>query len=69
MLASIVPYLFVLSFLYYDAQLQSVPELDRQSKIALVALGKDVVAVLKEKDIEALASLTHPEKGIRFSPY
>jgi len=24
---------------------------------------------LKEKDMHALAALTHPEKGIRFSPY
>ncbi len=45
------------------------PDLARQTKITVATLAKDVVTALKEKDMHALAALTHPEKGIRFSPY
>jgi hypothetical protein len=44
-------------------------DLTHQTKITVSALAMDVVTVLKEQDIPALAALTHPEKGIRFSPY
>jgi len=44
-------------------------ELTHQTKITVAALAQDVVTALKEKDMHALAALTHPEKGIRFSPY
>lgn len=44
-------------------------DITHQTKIAVTAVAKDVIVALKEMDIHALAALTHPEKGIRFSPY
>lgn len=38
---------------------------DREAK----AKAKEVITAIKEKDMEKLSSLAHPEKGIRFSPY
>lgn len=35
----------------------------------IYGLGNKVLTALKEKDMEALSSLIHPDKGVRFSPY
>lgn len=59
----------IISHIFFLIVFSSPPELTRETKIAIAAYARDVVTILKEKDIEALAVLTHPEKGIRFSPY
>lgn len=38
-------------------------------KDAILKQAKVVVLALKEKNLEKIAALTHPDKGIRFSPY
>lgn len=69
MFISILSYLSLLTCTAFYAESSKTPELTHQTKITVAALAKDVVTALKEKDIHALAALTHPEKGIRFSPY
>lgn len=36
---------------------------------AAVARAREALRALREGDVEMLARLAHPEKGIRFSPY
>lgn len=69
MVLCIFTYLSVLTYTAFSVESTKSPDLSRHMKVAISALAKDVVTVLKEKDIQALSSLTHPEKGIRFSPY
>jgi hypothetical protein len=39
------------------------------AEAAVGSLVRDTLAALKERDGQALAALTHPSKGVRFSPY
>src|SRR4051812_41388459 len=41
----------------------------QSEKSKVLALSKQVVGVLKRKDMRRLASFVHPVKGVRFSPY
>jgi hypothetical protein len=59
--------LLVSTVLYTESVKPS--DLTHQTKMAVASLAKDVIVALKEEDMHALAALTHPEKGIRFSPY
>jgi hypothetical protein len=41
----------------------------QSEKTQVLAQSKRVVAALKNKDMKRLATLIHPQKGVRFSPY
>lgn len=65
----ILSYVSLLVSTVFYAESGKPSDLTHQTKIVVAALAKDVVTALKEKDMHALAALTHPENGIRFSPY
>jgi hypothetical protein len=46
-----------------------VAELPRPQGAGADSVARLVVAILARRDIDALASLAHPTKGIRFTPY
>lgn len=41
---------------------------DNQTETGVLAIARQVVAALTAQDAKKLASLVHPEKGVRFSP-
>lgn len=40
-----------------------------KAKKAIAARAKEVIAAIKAKDMNKLASFVHPTKGVRFTPY
>jgi hypothetical protein len=53
------------------AQLQSAPVSPKDLDYRKLLAGREqkVIMALKQRDMDALATLVHPEKGVRFSPY
>jgi hypothetical protein len=39
------------------------------AEVSPVAVARDVVAALERRDVDGLAAMAHPTKGIRFTPY
>jgi hypothetical protein len=42
---------------------------DARTEEIVRAIAEEAVAALRDRDMEALAALAHPSKGVRFSPY
>ncbi|HWI66321.1 MAG TPA: hypothetical protein VNT75_31190 [Symbiobacteriaceae bacterium] len=51
------------------AEPAKLPTTPAEVEKALGARAREAVEVLKSKDMEKLAALVHPEKGVRFTPY
>lgn len=48
-----------------EAQLSAINQGSNRMALRVI----DVIGAIKNKDMEKLSSFTHPEKGLRFSPY
>lgn len=52
-----------------QTQPETPPKTPAEVEKVLGARARDVVGLLKTKDVDRLAAVIHPEKGVRFSPY